>query len=64
MDNRVLRISLWHYDRFSRKYFIGQAHFKLSEARITSDVDGDVITDDIWAPLVGAKHKTLPMAQN
>jgi len=56
LDNRVLRISVWHYDRFSRKYFIGQTHYKLSEAGITSNLDGDVITDEIWCPLKGANQ--------
>lgn len=54
LDNRVLRISVWHYDRFSRKYFVGQVHYQLSESGITSQVDGDVITDEIWSSLKGA----------
>lgn len=54
LDNRVLRISVWHYDRFSRKYFIGQTHYRLAEAGITSLTEGDVITDEIWCPLKGA----------
>lgn len=53
LENRVLRISLWHYDRFSRKYFIGQSHFRLGEAGITSAADSDVITDEVWRTLKG-----------
>ncbi|KAI1292159.1 Synaptotagmin-C [Halotydeus destructor] len=56
LDNRILRMSIWHYDKFSRKYFIGQVHYKLAEAGIHSRIDTDIITDEIWCPLKGASQ--------
>ncbi|RWS29698.1 Synaptotagmin-9-like protein [Leptotrombidium deliense] len=51
LDNRVLKISIWDNDRFSRKCFVARTFYPLSNAEITSLVTSDVITDEIWAVL-------------
>lgn len=51
IDDRKLRISIWDSHRFSRKFFIGQVVYNLSEAGIKSSMTNDVITDEILCPL-------------
>lgn len=51
LDDRKLRISIWDSHRFSRKFFIGQVVYSLSEAGIKSSTTNDVITDEILCPL-------------
>ena len=52
LDNRILKITLYNSDSFSRKTVIGRTLFPLKTADITSKVTTDVVTDDISCLLI------------
>lgn len=56
LDDRILKISVWNSDSFSRKSFIGQCLFPLNNAKINSEINSDVISDDISCELTNVSN--------
>ncbi|XP_076368474.1 synaptotagmin-2-like [Tachypleus tridentatus] len=51
LDGKTLRIAVWDYDRFSRKFLIGQVLYPLMRCGIDSTITEDVTPSDIWCEL-------------
>ncbi|XP_013779918.1 synaptotagmin-2-like [Limulus polyphemus] len=51
LGDKTLKIAIWDYDRFSRKFLIGQVLYLLSRCGIDSAITEDVTPSDIWCEL-------------
>ncbi|GFY42604.1 synaptotagmin-A [Trichonephila inaurata madagascariensis] len=51
LAEKRLKISVWDYDKFSRKCLIGQVIYAVKDSGLTNTSTGDAITGDIWVDL-------------
>lgn len=51
IEERILKITLWDYDKYSRKIKIGEIKYPVKESNITSSISDDVTTKDLWLSL-------------
>ncbi len=55
LDDRILKITVYSSDSFSRKSMIGRCLFPLKNAGIHSGITNDVITEDINCMLTNVR---------
>lgn len=51
LREKKLKISVWDYDRFSRKCLIGQVTYSVKDSGLANTSSGDASTGDIWVDL-------------
>ncbi|CAM1312991.1 SYT9 (predicted) [Pycnogonum litorale] len=59
IEFRVLRISVWDYDKYSRKVPIGGVDVTLKDFGINSHLKDDLITEDVWKDLSSKETEKL-----
>lgn len=51
LPEKKLKISVWDYDRFSRKCLMGQVVYNIKDSGITNTLSVDAISGEIWVDL-------------
>uniref|UniRef100_T1K5X1 C2 domain-containing protein n=1 Tax=Tetranychus urticae TaxID=32264 RepID=T1K5X1_TETUR len=60
LDEIQLKIAIVDNDRFSRKYFVGQCVYSITQSGIQNGITSDVITDEILCTLSTEKTAASP----
>ncbi|XP_035223996.1 synaptotagmin-1-like, partial [Stegodyphus dumicola] len=51
LNDKKLKISIWDYDRFSRKCLIGQVTYCIKDSGLTNSLGNEMCTGDLWVDL-------------
>lgn len=51
LPNKKMKISVWDYDRFSRKCLIGQVVYNVRDSGLTNTLSLDATTGEIWVDM-------------